>query len=324
MQDVILAIDIGGSKYMAGLVDGQGRILDAARYPWGNVTTGEAVLAHIRQAAQAMLDAHPGIKPRAIGATIPGLADPRTGMWVEASFSGVGDVAVGPALQAAFGAPAFIDNDGQACALAEKLYGACKDVKDFLYLTVSNGCGGAIFMGDLLYYGASGNAGEIGHVCVEPQGRPCNCGARGCLEMHAAGPALVKNYLEVGGLPKLQGQAPNAKAIADLARGGDPAALETYRLEGVYLGRAIAAACNLLNPSKVIIGGGVSLAFDLFEASLWDTLRQYIYWNANQQLTIQPTALGYNGGLLGAAAVAVCGLENRHGWGMVESRKPGQ
>lgn len=162
MQDVILAIDIGGSKYMAGLVDGQGQVLDAARYPWGNVTTGEAVLAHIRQAAQAMLDAHPGIKPRAIGATIPGLADPRTGMWVEASFSGVGDVAVGPALQAAFGAPAFIDNDGQACALAEKLYGACKDVKDFLYLTVSNGCGGAIFMGDLLYYGASGNAGEIG------------------------------------------------------------------------------------------------------------------------------------------------------------------
>ena len=102
MQDVILAIDIGGSKYMAGLVDGQGQVLDAARYPWGNVTTGEAVLAHIRQAAQAMLDAHPGLKPRAIGATIPGLADPRTGMWVEASFSGVGDVAVGPALQAAF------------------------------------------------------------------------------------------------------------------------------------------------------------------------------------------------------------------------------
>ena len=197
-------------------------------------------------------------------------------------------------------------------------------MKDFLYLTVSNGCGGAIFMGDLLYYGASGNAGEIGHVCVEPQGRQCNCGARGCLEMHAAGPALVKNYLEVGGLSQLQGQAPNAKAIADLARGGDPAALETYRLEGVYLGRAIAAACNLLNPSKVIIGGGISLAFDLFQASLWDTLRQYIYWNANQQLTIQPTALGYNGGLLGAAAVAVCGLENRHGWGMVESRKPGQ
>lgn len=96
MQDVILAVDIGGSKYMAGLVDGQGQVLDAARYPWGNVTTGEAVLAHIRQAAQAMLDAHPGLKPRAIGATIPGLADPRTGMWVEASFSGVGDVAVGP------------------------------------------------------------------------------------------------------------------------------------------------------------------------------------------------------------------------------------
>lgn len=68
-------------------------------------------------------------------------------------------------------------------------------MKDFLYLTVSNGCGGAVFMGDLLYYGASGNAGEIGHVCVEPQGRQCNCGARGCLEMHAAGPALVKNYL---------------------------------------------------------------------------------------------------------------------------------
>ena len=74
----------------------------------------------------------------------------------------------------------------------------------------------------------------------------------------------------------------------------------------------------------MIIGGGISLAFDLFEGSLWDTLRQYIYWNANRQLTIQPTALGYNGGLLGAAAVAVCGLENRHGWGMAVPRLSGE
>ena len=154
--------------------------------------------------------------------------------------------------------------------------------------------------------------GHISDKCTHPKGRRTPFIVVGTLV--AAIALIALSFADNAQLKRLD----KVSAI------DDPAALETYRLEGVYLGRAIAAACNLLNPSKVIIGGGISLAFDLFEASLWDTLRQYIYWNANQQLTIQPTALGYNGGLLGAAAVAVCGLENRHGWGMVESRKPGQ
>jgi len=313
MQDVVLSIDIGGSKYMAGLVDDRGNILDSLRGEWEELTA-RGIMQSIIASARRLLARRPNLQPKAIGATIPGLADPAKGMWVEACFSGVGGIAVAEELSASFGLPAYIDNDGQACALAERLYGACKDVRDFIYLTVSNGCGGAVFVNDMLYYGSGGNAGELGHVTVVDGGRQCNCGARGCLEMHAAGPAIVKNYIELGGVAEPGGQPANARLIAELARAGDAAALETYRMEGLYIGKALAAACNILNPAKIIIGGGVSLAFDLFEESMWQALNCSIYKNANKGLKIEPSPFGLTGGLVGGAAVAECGLNRLYNW----------
>lgn len=314
MSGYTLAIDIGGSKYMVGLADSSGKIIDSMRGEWV-LLTASGVMDSIIASGKELLNSHPDITPEVIGATIPGLADPLNGIWVEACFSGVGDIPVSRRLTEAFGVPAYIDNDGQACALAEKLYGSCMDVEDFIYLTVSNGCGGGIFVNNKLCYGSSGNAGELGHVTVSDGGRQCNCGARGCLEMYAAGPAIVKNYLELGGSPQIEGRPADARLIADLARGGDRIALETYRLEGFYIGKALAAACNILNPRKIIIGGGVSLAFDLFVESLWEKLRDSIYKNANKELSIEASPFGLSGGLMGAVAVARCGLHGLYNWG---------
>ncbi len=299
-----LCFDIGGSKYNVGLVDREGTALDHEIGLWSAVSQ-EGVLADLLACGDRVLERKPDAVPAVIGATIPGLADPERGMWVEASFSGIRDFPIAQRLTERYRLPAYVDNDGQACALAERMFGCCQGVDDFLYLTVSNGVGGACFLNGNLYGGSSGGAGEIGHCVVVPQGRLCGCGSRGCLERYAAGPGVSQNYLELGGAPLPDGSALSAKEIARRARAGEEKALETFRLEGQCLARAVAMAVNILNPAKVVLGGGISLAYDLFGPELEAEVGRRIYRRANPNLTICPTALGYDGGLRGTAAVAL-------------------
>jgi glucokinase len=313
-KPAVLAIDIGGSKYIVGLVSEKGEIYAKKRYTCFE-KTGNELVTSIIAAAQELLEKNENYTPKVIGVTIPGLADPKRGYWIEASFSGIRDIPLGSILSRQFGIPAYADNDGQACALAERLFGVCQNVSDFLYLTVSNGVGGGIFLKDRIYYGATGCAGEMGHVTVVEHGRRCKCGKRGCLEMYAAGGGIVKNYIELGGNRLIHGKITDARTIAALAEEGDLIALETFRLEGYYLGKAIAGACNLLNPAMIVIGGGVSLSFPLFEKTLWEYIRRSIYLRANEDLKIKASPFGNDGGLMGATAVALCGLNKMYGWG---------
>lgn len=303
-REPVLAVDIGGSKLIVGLVSAAGEVLCAEHSLWTGLTP-EAVVGDIKKAVHSLLAAHEDYRPAIMGATIPGLADPAKGVWVEASFSGIRDLPFASIMRAEFGIPVRIDNDGNACAKAERLFGCCKGVDHFIWVTVSNGIGGSVYANGSLYSGSRGNAGEIGHVIVEegPAARPCKCGHSGCAEMHASGPALARNYLSLGGEWKIGDGAPSAKSVDALARAGDKTALAAYELEGVYLGRAIGAAVNLLNPQKVVIGGGVSLGFDLFAPSLLKTLETHVYRNANPDFTVEQTALGYHAALLGAAAL---------------------
>ena len=303
-REPVLAVDIGGSKFIAGLVNSAGEVISEKRYLWTELSP-EGVVRDIKKAVHALLDANDKFHPAIMGATIPGLADPEKGLWVEASFSGIRNLPFSAIMQAEFGFSVKIENDGNACAKAERLFGCCRGIDHFIWMTVSNGIGGSVFANGSLYSGSSGNAGEIGHVVVEegPNARPCKCGLSGCAEMHASGLGLMKNYLSLGGKTLIDGDPPTAKSIAELARAGDKTASAAWDLEGLYLGRAIGAAVNLLNPQKVVIGGGVSLGFDLFFPSLSKTLETHVYRNANPGLLVEPTALGYNAGLLGAAAL---------------------
>ena len=300
----VLAVDIGGSKFMVGLVSSSGEVLCAERYLWTELSP-EGVVRDIKKAVHCLFASQTNYRPALIGATIPGLTDSKKGIWVEASFSGIRDLPFASLMEVEFNLPVRIANDINACAVAESLFGCCKGIDHFIWVTVSNGIGGAVFANGSLYTGSCGNAGEIGHIIVEegPGARLCKCGHSGCAEMQASGLGLAKNYLALGGKDEIDGEAPTAKNIDALARAGDKTAIETYEVEGVYLGRAIGAAVNLFNPQKVVIGGGVSLGFDLFWPSLEKTLQTHVYRNANPKLVVEPTALGYNAGLLGAAAL---------------------
>lgn len=313
MSGPLLGIDIGGSKLVVGLVDGDGRVLVHHRSAWPALTA-DAVTGTVLAQARALLADWAGPPPIAVGATIPGLADPRRGLWLEASFSGIRELPVAALLRDELGLPAYLDNDAQACALAERRFGVCQGVDDFLYLTVSNGVGGAVFAGGRLLYGANSAAGEIGHLVVAEPGRRCGCGGTGCLEMHASGRAIALSYRELGGAAT----AGDAAAVAALARAGDPVAAEAFETAGRHLGTAIGAACNLTNPAVVVIGGGVSQAFDLLERPLRAALTRSSYVARRHPARVVASGFGALGGLAGAAAVAVRGLADRPDAGVVD------
>lgn len=293
-----LALDVGGSKFLVAIITRDGRILARDGHAWAPHTADE-VLSELLKVSRKLLS-ETGAQPVACGITIPGLADPARGLWVEASFSGIRDFAICEAFEKELGIPAYCENDGQAYALGEKVFGSCQDVDDFVFVNISNGIGGAIVSGGRLIGGCRGFAGEWGHCHVVDGGRPCKCGQVGCLEMHAAGPGIAKNYAELGGA-----QPADCKVIAERARAGEKIALDTFEMEGQYLGQVIATGVNLLNPKRVVIGGGVSLAFDLYADSLKRTLREQTYQTANPEVDVLPTPLGYEAGLYSAAAIAI-------------------
>ena len=300
-----MALDMGGSKYMAGLVTREGRVLDSLRDEWRSQSRA-TVLPQVIKTARLLMDKHPDIHLLGVGATIPGLADARRGVWLEASFSGIRDLQVAQTLALEFGVPAYADNDAQACALSEKLFGGGRNCGDFVYLTLSNGVGGAAFSGGRLISGSRNCAMELGHCTVVPGGRPCKCGSSGCLEVYAAGPGLALTYREIS----CSDEPLTGKEIAGMARRGDPAALETFRRAGQHLGFALSYAVNLLNPDKIIIGGGLSLALDVFRQPLEQALNMHCYRAANPAVPVEATSLGYEGALLGAAAVCICRMEH--------------
>lgn len=318
MNNYVLAIDIGGSKYMVAIVDTKGNVVEAKRYKWQELNTN-IVIESIISSSKELLEKYKDASPIAIGVTIPGLADPKRGIWVEFSFSGIKNINIRQILQDEFGIPVYIDNDAQACALAEKLFGSGKDTRNFIYITISNGIGGAIFINDQLYYGAFGNAGEVGHCIVVEDGFQCKCGNKGCLEVYAAGPAIVRSYIELGGI-QYNRELIDAKYIADLAHTGDEVAIQTFELVGLYIGKIIGSICNVLNPEKVIIGGGVSLSFSLFEKKLKETVRNSMYNSANQNLEIIASQFGNYGGIFGAASLAICRKDHNYSWGIINAK----
>ena len=272
-------------------------------------TTSDELLVWLDSAVDEVFDAANMSKHdiQAIGVNIPGLAEPVSGTWVYACFSGIRNFPIAKILGEKFGKPVFIENDVNACALAEKYFGACREVDNFLWVTVSNGVGGGLVLQGDIFSGSFGNAGEIGHFCVEENEREairCGCGNFGCLEAQAAGPGIVKRFKKLKG--KLS-QDETAETIATYANQGETTALAVYHQTGYYLGKAIAASINLINPGKVILGGGVSQAFEFFAPALRETVHRQVFRDANQNVVIEQTQLGNDAALTGAAALALRG-----------------
>lgn len=215
-----------------------------------------------------------------------------------------------------YGVPAALRNDVQIAAMGEARFGAGKDASDFLCIFVGTGVGGALVRDGKLIGGASGTAGEIGHLVIHANGRLCGCGGRGHLEAYASRSAITKSI--IGDLkrgrpssllklvPELREDEPGGTALrsgllAQAVQDKDELVTEAIEDAGRYLGYGIASAINLLNPSRVILGGGVIEAVELlFHVAEWRALRESLP-AAAKGVQIVKAGLGDNSGVVGAA-----------------------
>jgi glucokinase len=278
---IFLAVDVGGTKLAAGRVDDGGRLLERAAVSTPTAADGDAEMWFSALAA-VMGQVRRGDEV-ACGV---GCGGPMTPGGEEVSPLNVPQVRGFPLrsrIAEATGLPTWVDNDAKALALGEGWVGAAAGARDFIAMVVSTGVGGGIVLDGRLLDGAAGNAGHIGHVIVEPDGRPCGCGARGCLEAEASGTGI---------------RAATGRAPAD-------APVELRRRTGTLVGRAVASVANLLDLRLAVVAGSVALGYgdDFFDAAQRELdERARLAFSAGARIV--PAGLGDAAPLVGAAAVA--------------------
>ncbi len=313
MVRAAIGVDIGGTNLRFGLVDAKGAVLARRRIPTRGHEGVEKVLGRIKKGiAWAVEEAgRTGHKAAGIGAGVPGIISRRDGVVrLSPNLPGWRDVPLKAAIGEAFSLPAVVENDANAYALGEAWRGAARGAASLVCMTLGTGVGGGIITGGGIWRGADGMAGEVGHITVNPNGPPCHCGNRGCLERYSSATAVVEwtTRALVRGRPsslselfKKSPDALTAEAVKDAALSGDELANKVYRDAGKYLGIAIADLINLLNVEKIVIGGGMAGAWGLFIGPLMAEVGRRAFEIPATRCEVLPGVLGDDAGVLGAA-----------------------
>lgn len=316
--DVVVGIDLGGTKILAAAVDGAGRILGQAKRKTKAETGVEGVVARIVETLdEAVASAKLTRKDiYAIGIGAPGPVDTQTGVIATApNLPGWSNVPLGELMQAQTGIPTAIGNDVNVGALGEFTYGAGRGTSDMVSLFVGTGIGGGIILNGQLRAGARGAAGEIGHMIVLADGPYCGCGNRGCIEALASRTAIVESLqraVAAGRQSSLAsllgdgGQRLSSGGLAEAWRAGDPLTVEVLGRVQYHLGLHIASVVNLLDPEAIVLGGGVIEALgEAFVAPIRPIAYQYFLQRRDaDRVRILVSQLGDNAGILGAAVLA--------------------
>ncbi len=291
MESLSIGVDLGGTHIRAGLVSETKRVQQRLQRFAQADREPEAVIADI-VAMVSDLEDQAGQTIAAIGCGIPGIVDVDKGIVYQSPhFPKWQDYAVRDALQAELGRPVSIDNDANCHALAEWHCGAGEGAASLIALTLGTGVGGGIIIDGKIHHGTSGFAGELGHMVINPEGPPCNCGGRGCLEMYASATGL--SYLARHDI--------DAEDLSKQAAAGDDAARQLFVQMGGYLGMGIASLVNVLGIHTIIIGGGVSASWDFFQPALQQEFERRSYRKTVELTQIRRAALGDDAGVIGAA-----------------------
>jgi glucokinase len=293
---VFIGLDLGGTDLKYGLVNSAGTIL-ASKKIHAKINEGsKALVGQLRSSASELVSiaAEKKWKVTRIGIGSPGAVNFETGKVVGNSpnIPGWEGVNLKKSLRIS-GIPAYADNDANCVALAESLFGAAQNSRPALCVTVGTGIGGGLILDGKVYRGASFSAGEIGHTVLVFEGKPCACGNRGCLEKYASVSALLDEAKEHG--------YTTVQALTDSAKRGEESALKLIAKQAAYLGAGLASAVNLINPEKVILGGGFVDAYPPFLKMVEKEIRQRAFPAALLKLKVFKARLGNEAGLVGAA-----------------------
>jgi glucokinase len=301
VDGMIGAVDIGGTKIAVGMLGRDGRILADTERPTSPEAGWQAALQGIcTMLRQTALDT---------GGTLEGIGVGCTGP-VDALTGSLGKIEFLPdweghnlidELRKVFGVPVFLENDADTAALGEYAWGAGRGARRFIFVTVSTGIGVGLVFDGQIYRGVAGAHPEIGHHVIDRNGPHCECGANGCWESLASGPALARAV----------GMA-SALEVCQAARQGDAHAVQAVVNEGRYLGIGLANLINIFTPDVIALGGGVMRSLDLFWKNIHQTIRENCRLVPFEKTRLVPAVLGPNAGLVGAARVWMNGTQNRH------------
>ena len=288
-----LGLDLGGTKILAAVVE-NGQII--ARQLLPTPRTGyPAVLDALTQASKTLLKDYPDVTHVGLGS--PGPLDLRAGKVVFApNIPGLEDVPIAADLSKRLGLSVALENDANAAGYAEHLYGAAKSLQSSVYITISTGIGGGIFVGDRVVRGAYGVAGEVGHVTLQVGGPLCGCGHYGCWEAVAAGRALARDASHAYGVPLTTEQ------VFARARSGERLALRVVEQAAVYTGLGLANLLKTLDPDGFVLGGGMMRSGDFYLDKVQAAADTFTQGFPDVKLYL--AELGTDAGVIGAASVA--------------------
>ena len=310
MVRTVLAADFGGTHLRAAVVDEDGNVLYRVDHQTPETGTPQSIIVKV---VELLADAAAQVEPRPSAACIAtaGLINSNEGKVILApNIPGFRNLVLTTPVAQRLGIPAFIENDASAAALGEFRFGAGRGTRHLLHATLGTGIGGGIVVDGRLYRGATGLAGEIGHIILDPAGPKCNCGSRGCMEAMVSGVAFAaraKKLLEQGKSRVLQELAgygePTAADLYHAAAKGDALCEAEIRHGGHLLGLGLGSLVNVLNPDAVTLSGGLLAMGDMLLGPMREAMYSLAYGPAAGTL-LRLSTLGEDAGLLGAAAVA--------------------
>lgn len=306
-----IGIDVGGTNVKIALVTDEGQIIYSNSVPTRAEMGYEYTVNNIKQAIKDLMQETKTTTSdiEGIGFGFPGQVDYKTGVVKLApNIPGWVNVPIAQMIEDEFHIPTKIDNDVRCAALGELNYGAGKGCENLICITVGTGVGSGLIVNGKLVRGASNAAGEIGHIKLQMHGGPiCGCGDTGCLEAFASAPSIVamaEDYIKGGKSTKYRELANpeiSAYVVAEAAKAGDKVAQRIFTIMGEYLGIGLASVVNLLNPEKIIIGGGVADADELLLAPLKKTLKERAMEISGSAVEVVKAQLGNTAGVIGAS-----------------------
>lgn len=296
-----LAIDLGGTKTAFGIMGIEGDFVHIEKYPTpvqNSTNILDFLLYHIRMIIKEYSD----LKIEGIGLSTGGVVDPESGTIIHATslLPGWQGTPIKQIIEENIGLKANVDNDGNMAALGEYLFGSAKGKQQFVFIAIGTGIGGGAVIDGKVFKGSRGAAMNIGHICVKQNGKPCNCGKRGCLEAYASGRAIETTYMDIISKQSEQKSftSSSAQEIFQILKKGDAIAKEVIDHALDYLSIGISNIIELFDPDAIVLGGGVSESLvpmlDDFRSRIFDSTRLF-----NTEM-IMISILGSKAALLGA------------------------
>jgi glucokinase len=314
---VFVGVDVGGTKVAAGLVNARGEILSGLRRPMVATEDAAAGFHSVTSAIDALFSENPcvGESIGGIGVCAPGPLDPRTGVVVNPpNLKCWRNFPLGDELAKRYGVRVQVDNDGNAAALAESLWGAGRGYKTMFYATIGTGIGTGIIFDGKIYHGRTGSAAEGGHVSIDYRGPVCGCGKRGCIEILAAGPAIARRarakiseeLVRESVLRKLSGgntESISSEMVGEASAAGDALArevlLETVDLLGLWLSNVV----DFLEPDVIVMGGGAATILTPFFDELRARIAHHAVNSLAHEIPLVHAHYGAHSGIAGGAAL---------------------